>query len=62
MKPCDCNSIEEANKLNEQGIAFNDVSIEVIPNQVIINQGRCQLKMWQDHFKRLAQWYLTAQE
>ena len=61
MKPCDCKDAQDIKQLNEQAVAFNDVSIEVIPTCVIITQGWCTVKMWQKHFERLAKWYLEDQ-
>jgi len=62
MRPCDCKdqySVE--NELNEAGIAFNDQSITVQPSIVILKIGACTIKIYQDTFKKFAEWYLEDQ-
>ena len=62
MRPCDVKSIDEASrKLNEQGIGFNDQSITVIPNYVLLKMGHTEIKISMDRFKSFAEWYLADQ-
>lgn len=62
MKPCDCNSMHEAEtKLREQGLSFGDSSIMLYPSSVILTIGSCTIKMPQSHFRRFAEWYFEDQ-
>ena len=62
MKPCDCKDMQDVKKLDHSGIQYNDRGIEVKPNSVIITHGSCTLKVWQEDFRRWAEWYLQDQE
>lgn len=63
MKPCNCKSIEEAKQLNEQGIRFNNNSLTVIPNNVILKlENTIEIKINMKLFKRFAEWYLKEQK
>lgn len=62
MRPCDCNSIEDTKKLNEQGIGFNDQSITVIPTYVLLKMGHTEIKIPMRRFKDFAEWYLADQK
>jgi len=62
LKPCDCKDAETASKLNEQGIGYNDQSITVEPNVVVLKMGHTQIKIPMQRFKIFAEWYLTEQE
>jgi len=62
IKPCDCNDIDTAKRLNEQGIGFNDQSIMVKPNIVILTMGHTTINIPMDRFKMFAEWYLEEQE
>jgi hypothetical protein len=62
MKPCDCkDQYDVDNNLEEAGIGFNNDSIEVRPNSVILRIGPCELKIPQHRFKAFAEWYLADQ-
>lgn len=63
MRPCDCVSTEEAfNKLSEQGLRINDMSITVEPLKVVLKNGPCQLVFSMKHFQLFAEWYLKDQK
>lgn len=62
MKPCDCQDEFTASKLNEQGIQFNDNSIVVQPNSVILTMGHTTIKIPMKTFEMFAKWYLEDQE
>jgi len=61
MKPCNCKDAGDVKKLNENGIAFNDESIVVIPNYVVLKMGHTQIQIGMNRFKQFAEWYLTDQ-
>jgi hypothetical protein len=61
MKPCDCLDINDAGKLKEQGIGYNDWSIRVEPSVVIITTATVTLKIPQVYFGRFANWYIADQ-
>jgi len=62
MKPCDCKDQDTVDtELNEQGISFNNESIEVRPLSVILRAGACTMKISQVRFKTFAEWYLADQ-
>lgn len=62
LKPCDCHDRAMAKKLNEQGISFNDESITVLPNYVLLKMGHTEIKISMKRFKQFAEWYLEEQE
>ncbi len=62
LKPCDCVSIEETMLLHEQGIAFNDEGITIIPNYVLLRMGHTEIKISMKRFKQFSEWYLEPQE
>jgi len=63
VRPCDCRDMLTAQtQLSEQGIAFNDDSIQVEPNVVYITVGPARLRMPMPLFKKFAEWYLADQE
>ena len=62
MRPCDCKDQHTVdNELNEQGISYNDASIEVRPLSVVLCISPCTMKIPQVKFKRFAEWYLADQ-
>ena len=62
MRPCDCRSAEEATqKLNEQGISFNNDSLRVMPGVVLLSLGAVDIKVPMSRFKLFAEWYLEDQ-
>lgn len=62
MRPCDCKSIYDAHTyLKEQGIAFNDAQITVVPGSVILSMGHTEIKIPMRSFKRFSEWYLEDQ-
>jgi hypothetical protein len=62
LKPCDCKDIEDTKKLSEQGISFNEDSLIVEPNKVILKLGHVTVNISMHRFKQFAEWYLTEQE
>jgi hypothetical protein len=61
MKPCDCETKSEAKKLNEQGISFNEWSIEVDPPMVTISNTHTIFSVPARKFKAFAEWYIEDQ-
>lgn len=62
MRPCDCKDQHTAKtQLDEQGIGFSDVRLNLEPACVILEIGPCTLRIPQRHFQRLAEWYLEDQ-
>jgi len=61
MKPCDCRDQQDADKLNEQGISFNENSLRIDPCVVILTRGHCSMRITQQAFEKLARWYLEEQ-
>ena len=62
IRPCDCKDMFTARKLNEQGIAINDNSIEVEPSVVVLRMGHTTIRINQKTFQIFAEWYLKEQE
>jgi len=62
LRPCDCHDRHTAAKLNEQGIAFNENSLAVLPAYVELKVGHTTIKIGMATFKRFAEWYLQEQE
>ncbi len=62
MRPCDCKDQVTAEKLNEQGIKFNDDELLLKPSVVILKMYNVTLRIPMHRFKQLAEWYLTDQE
>lgn len=61
MKPCDCKDNEDIKKLTHQTLKFNNDSITVRPNVVILRIGRCKLTISQRLFEKFALWYFEEQ-
>lgn len=61
MKPCDCRDQQDADKLKEQGISFNENSILIDPCMVILSRGHCSMRITQHAFEEFARWYLDDQ-
>ena len=62
MRPCDVKSIHQAHtELREQGISFNESSINIQPNVIYLTIGPAQIRIPMGTFKRFAEWYLTDQ-
>jgi len=61
MRPCDCKDARDLEKLQEQGIGFNESLIRVAPNIVVLTSGSCSMKISQKMFNRFAVWYLEDQ-
>jgi hypothetical protein len=62
MRPCDCQDQYDAERLNEQGISYNDNSLTLAPPAVILKIDSCQLCISGSLFKRFAEWYLENQK
>lgn len=62
MKPCDCKSIVEVEKLMVQGISLNNESLSVDSAGVYIYiRPYVKLRVGHANFKRFAEWYLKDQ-
>lgn len=62
MKPSDCRDQQDANALNEQGIAINEWSLNVHPATVSIRHKHYgEVRMPMTIFKHFAKWYLEDQ-
>ena len=61
MRPCDCPDWSTTQKLNEQGLRFNEWSIVVQPNSVIIENTTTTMRIPMNRFKAFAEWYLEDQ-
>ena len=59
MKPCDCTSTYDTQKMDVQGIKTGSNGIEVIPNYVLLEIGPATVKIPMSHFKMFAKWYLS---
>lgn len=62
LKQGDSIDMHTASKLEEQGIAFNDDSILIEPNSVILTIGHTTMRIPMDLFRKFAEWYLREQE
>lgn len=62
MRPCDCKDCFTARKLNEQGLKFNEWSITVMPNSVIIENSTTTMRIPMNRFKEFSEWYLEDQK
>lgn len=62
LRPCDCKDKVTAAKLNEQGIVYNEDSISVEPNVVVLKMGHTSVRIPMSRFKLFAEWYLEEQE
>jgi len=63
MKPCDCRSLQDCDKIEEQAVAFNHRQIGVDSTGVLLAidpHFRC--KFSHKTFVRLAKWYFTDQD
>lgn len=61
LRPCDYKDAIDVAKLEEQGIAFNDDSIKVIPNVVVLKMGHTEITIPMKRFQMFAEWYLKPQ-
>jgi len=61
IKPCDCLDQRSVDKLSEQGIRYNNCSLQLQPNSVELKIGPCTVKVPQEIFKRFSEWYLGDQ-
>jgi hypothetical protein len=62
MKPCDCKDVVDVDKLQVQGVSFNDDSLEVVPGCVYITIGPARLRIAQRRFRQFAEWFLEDQQ
>jgi hypothetical protein len=62
MKPCDCYDSVTTLQLDEQGLRFNEWSIVVKPSSVYITNNTTKLRIPQNRFKAMAEWYLEDQK
>lgn len=62
LKPCDCKDSESIEQLNESGIGFNEDSITLDRNCVILKMSHTQVRIPASRFKMFAEWYLDEQE
>jgi|GEM_PF-2011405 len=61
MRPCDCVSQVDFERLNEQSIAFNEWSITPHSYRVDIRGPHFRVSIPKGQFTRFARWYLTEQ-
>lgn len=61
LRPCDCKDAVDAAKLEEQGFSFNEDSIKIIPNVVILKMGHTEITIPMKRFQMFAEWYLKPQ-
>lgn len=62
LRPCDCKDQFTANKLSEQGVGFNECSMNIQPGVVVITRGYATLNIPMFIFKMFAEWYLEEQD
>lgn len=62
LKPCDCHSFAQEQKLNEVGIAHNDEAIRLDSGRVRLEMGHTTVMISRQRFKMFAEWYLEDQE
>jgi len=63
MKPCDCKSMTDVRTLQNQGLSFNNYSIEVDSGGVLLSiEPYCRIKINHRNFRRFTEWYLGDQE
>lgn len=62
LKPCDCHSFAEEQKLNEVGIGHNDEFIRLDAGRVRLEMGNTTINISCKRFKMFAEWYLEEQE
>lgn len=62
LKPCDCYSFAEEQKLNEIGIGHNDEMIRLDSGRVRLEMGNTTIIISRKRFKMFAEWYLEAQD
>lgn len=62
MRPRDCKDLNDAIKLKEQGVGYNDDKIRVEPNVVIMKIGQTTIRIPMSRFRMFAEWYLTDQK
>jgi len=61
MKPCDCKNMQDLFDLDVTAVGYNNDSITVRANGVMLEIGPCKLKISHTLFKRFAEWYLEEQ-
>ena len=62
IRPCDCRDQSDVKKLQEAGIGYNDNSIIVEPNVVVMKIQNTTIKIPMSLFKKFSEWYLEEQE
>jgi len=69
MRPCDCKTYGDCQKLNERGLKFNDQSILIVSPSTIDRKMEIdpyvkvnKTKVTIANFKRFAKWYLKDQK
>ena len=63
MKPCDCQTMQDWLKLQEQGIKFNNQSVFIdTPGVILEIKPYVRVKFTRESFKRFAEWYLEDQK
>lgn len=62
MRPCDCKSIEDVQKLKHNIVSTREGTISVFsPKYVILNMGNCVIEIGKETFKDFAEFYLKDQ-
>jgi hypothetical protein len=62
LRPCDCICKSDALKLDEQGVSYNNQSLSVEPNVVILTIDSATIRIPMGLFRKFATWYLEPQE
>lgn len=62
LSPANCKDFEDVKKLECSGIGFNDQSIVVQPNHVVLTMGHTTIIIGMKRFRQFAEWYLEDQE
>jgi len=63
MKPCNCKSMADIEKLDTQGIAFNNKKIMIDSSGIVLEiEPYVRIKIDHINFKRFAEWYLKDQK
>jgi hypothetical protein len=62
LRPCDCISKSDASKLDEQGVSYNNQSLLVEPNMVILTIDSATIRIPMGLFRKFATWYLEPQD
>lgn len=62
LRPCDCICKSDALKLEEQGIGYNNQTLSVEPNLVVLSIDSATIRIPMGLFRKFAEWYLKPQD